>query len=157
MHTSSRLLVLVSSVVLSTVMAVAAESSLRFETTLPFADGKRMPLDAKVGPVRVTSATFSVPQRGSGDKTLVGRIRGVPTETQSLVRLMLGAENPEVSEWEVTITVELLDDKGTLIERFSKTASLEAEAKTVAVEHPLLTYVIPSVAKANLRLEARLD
>lgn len=148
---------LVPVILLTALAAGAAESSLRFETTLPFAEGKRAPLDARVGPVRITSATFLAPQRGSGDKTLIQRIRGGPTETESLVRLSIEAENPESAEWEVTVTVDLLDEKGALIDRFSKSESLEGEAKTFAVDHPVLTYVLPSIAKATLRLEARLD
>jgi hypothetical protein len=153
---STRLLVL-PALALVLLPLLAAESSLRFEATIPFTEGKRAPLDAKVGPVRLTSATFLSSKPGSGDKTLVNRIRGGATETQSLVRLSIEAENPESAEWEVTVTVDLLDAEGKLIDRFSKTASLEGEAKTFAVDHPVLTYVLPSIAKAALRVEARLD
>lgn len=141
-------------------LASAAEPSLRFETTVPFSEGKRVPLDGKVGPVRVTAAIFSVPERGTSESGLMGRIRGElqgPTETQSLVRLRLEAENAEVEEWKVSVTVELLDAKGALIDRFSGSESLEAEAKTFYVEHPVLTYVLPSIAKATVRLQAKRD
>ncbi len=145
---------------LTCAIAYAAEPSLRFETTVPFSEGKRVPLDAKVGPVRVTAAIFSVSPPGASESGLMGRIRGElhrPTETQSLVRLRLEAENPELEEWEVSVTVELLDAKGALIDRLYKSESLEGEAKTFYVEQPVLTYVLPSIAKATVRLAAKLD
>jgi hypothetical protein len=61
------------------------------------------------------------------------------------------------AEWEVSVTVELLDAKGALIDRFSGSESLEAEAKNFYVEHPVLTYVLPSIAKATVRLQAKRD
>ena len=134
----------------------ADEPRLRFEKTVEFTPDSATTLEAQVGPVRVASVRFSTgsPEGGS----LLGKIRrsGDP-DTTAGVRASFAAENPQDEEWVVIFTVELLDRKGALIDRFSKSAGLEGEAKTVEADHRILAYALPFVARARVVLEARLD
>lgn len=130
--------------------------SLRFEKTIDVTPGASVALDAQVGPVRVSSVRLTTAGGESG--SLLGKIRrsGDP-DTSSSVRANFAAENPQDEEWVVTFTIELLDKKGVIIDRFSRNAALEGEAKTVELDHGLLTYVVPFIARARVILEARLD
>ena len=137
----------------------AQERSLRFEKTVDYQLGKLIELNATVGPVRIARVEFSQPEGGSMKDSIVGRIRGGggSSETQGTLRAGFDSENPEEDEWVVTYTLDLLDDKGRLIDRIVKSEGLEGEAKVVNVDHAILKYVLPFVDKVKIRLEARYD
>src|ERR1041384_2100453 len=85
----------------------AQEGSLRFEKTVPWQTGKLIPLDAKVGPVRVAKVSFSDAGKGggSGAGAIVERLRGGgASDTQSTLRASFDGENPSEEEWVVTYT-----------------------------------------------------
>jgi hypothetical protein len=137
------------------------EGSLRFEKTVPWQLGKRIPLGATVGPVRVNSVTFDNLGRGgggSGAAGIVSRLRpGAASDTQDTLRASFDSENPKAEEWVVTYTVELLDKDGKLIDRGTRNESFEGEADTVKLDHPILSYVVPMIDRVRILLEARLD
>ena len=137
----------------------AQERSLRFEKTVDYQLGKLIELNATVGPVRIARVELSQPEGGSMKDSIVGRIRGGggSSETQGTLRAGFDSENPEEDEWVVTYTLDLLDDKGLLIDRIVKSEGLEGEARVVNVDHAILKYVLPFVAKVKIRLEARYD
>lgn len=137
----------------------AQERSLRFEKTVDYQLGKLIELNATVGPVRIAKVEFSQPEGGSMKDSIVGRIRGGggSSETQGTFRAGFDSENPEEDEWVVTYTLDLLDDKGRLIDRIVKSEGLEGEAKVVNVDHAILKYVLPFVDQVKIRLEARYD
>lgn len=143
---------------LSLAAAVSAqEGSLRFEKTVPWQTGKLINLNATVGPVRVGKVEFSNEGRGGG--SIASRIRsgGGPSDTETLLRATFDGENPKEDEWVVSFTLEFLDAKGQLIDRATGKESFEGEAKNARVEHPILAYVVPMIAKVRIKLEARLD
>src|SRR6185295_7783700 len=79
------------------------EGSLRFEKTVPWQTGKRIPLGATVGPVRVGSVTFDNLGRGGGAgggaAGIVGRLRpGGASDTQTTLRASFDSENPKAEE-----------------------------------------------------------
>jgi len=128
--------------------------ALRFEKTVDWQLGKRIPLNAAIGPVRVASVEFS--KGGSGGGGLVGRLRGA-SETEATLRGSFDTENPSADEWVVTYTLDFLDSKGKLIDRASGKEGFEGEADTYRLEHAILEYVLPFIEKVKVRLEARLD
>ena len=138
----------------------AQERSLRFEKTVDYKLGKLIELNATVGPVRVSKVEFSQPEGGSVKDSIVGRIRGGgggSSETQATFRAGFDSENPEEDEWVVTYTLDLLDNRGKLIDRIVQSEGLEGEAKVVNVDQATLKYVLPFVDKVKIRLEARYD
>lgn len=137
--------------------AAAAEGSLRFEKTVAFQTDKLVALDAQVGPVRVSQVQFST--GGGGVKeSIIARVRGGgDSETSTTLRASFDSENPTADEWEVTYTLEFLDRAGELIDRVSKSESFEGEGAVYKLEHSILAYVVPFIAKVKIRLEAQLD
>jgi hypothetical protein len=139
----------------------AQEGSLRFEKTVSWQTGKLIPLDAKVGPVRVAKVSFENAGKGGGGGAgaIVGRLRGGggPSDTETTLRASFDGENPAEEEWVVTYTLEFLDRDGRLIDRASKSTGYEGEAKVYELDHPILDYVVPMISRVRIKLEARLD
>ena len=137
--------------------AAAQEGSLRFEKTLPWQTGKLIDLNATVGPVRIGKVELTNEGKGGGSIATRLRSGGGASDTQTVLRATFDGENPKEDEWVVTFTLELLDAKGQLIDRATGKESFEGEAKNARVEHAILAYVIPMIAKVRIKLEARLD
>ena len=137
-------------------VASAQEGSLRFEKTVPWQTGKLIALDTVVGPVRIGKVEFS--NEGKGGGSIATRIRsGGGSDTQTVLRATFDGENPKEDEWVVTFTLEFLDSKGNLIDRGTGKEGFEGEAKNAQVDHPILAYVVPMIARVRIKLEARLD
>lgn len=137
-------------------VASAQEGSLRFEKTVAWQTGRLIDLNAQVGPVRIGKVEFS--NQGKGGGSIATKIRGGGgSGTQTVLRATFDGENPKDDEWVVTFTLELLDAKGQLIDRGTGKESFEGEAKNARVEHSILSYVVPMIAKVRIKLEARLD
>ena len=139
--------------------ALAQDTSLRDERVVDFAFGKAARLDAKVGPVQIQTVEFLDRGTGSGGGGFAGRFggRGTDSDASTLVRAHFLAENPSADEWEVSFTLEFLDKSGKLVERVTKRSTWEGEAKPYDLDHPLLTYVVPMVARVRIKMEGRLD
>jgi hypothetical protein len=138
--------------------ALAQDSSLSAERVVNYASGKTLPLSAKVGPVSIQSVEFTDRGRGSsrgGLASVVGR--GSVSETSTTIRSHFLGENPSTDEWEVTFTLEFLDKSGKLIDKATKKSTWQGEAKPFDFDHPILQYVVPSIAQVRIRLEGRLD
>jgi hypothetical protein len=89
--------------------------------------------------------------------SILSRVHGGDSDTMTVIKASFDSENPKDQEWEVTYTLEFLDANGKLIDRTSRSESFEGEADVVKVERPILTYVLPMVAKVRIKLEAALD
>jgi hypothetical protein len=146
--------VVVAALILMSPLALRAqESSLRAERTVDYKLGQTATLGAKVGAVNVLTVEFSERSHVTG-----GLISGTThSDTVLTVRTHVVAENPTDKEWEVTFTVEYLDKEGKLIDRASKKGSWEGESKSLDLDHPLLSYVIPLIAEVRIKMEAKLD
>ena len=142
----------------TSLVALAQDSSLRAERVVSYTVGKTLPLSAKVGPVIIESVEFTDRGRGSGSAGLTSLVRGGSvSETSTTIRGHFLAENPSADEWEVTFTLEFLDKAGKLIDKATRKAAWEGEAKPYDFDHAILQYVVPSIAQVRIRLEARLD
>ncbi len=138
--------------------ARAQDSSLRAERLVNFTTGKALPLSAKVGPVNIQSVEFTDRGRGSSRGGLAGIVPGGSvSETSTIIRGHFLVENPASDEWEVTFTMEFLDKSGKLIDKAVKKSTWEGEAKPFDFDHPILQYVVPSIAQVRIVLEGRLD
>lgn len=146
-------------VTVASLLAHAQESNLRAERTVEYRTGKAAELNARVGPIIIESVEFTDLGRGFGQGGIAGRIRGggSGSEASTTIRSHFLAQNPLADEWEVTFTLEFLDRSGTLIDRVTKRASWEGEAKPYDLDHPMLEYVVPSIAQVRIKLEGRLD
>jgi hypothetical protein len=137
-------------------VAAAQEGGLRFEKTVPWQTGKLIDLGAVVGPVKIGKVELS--NEGKGGGSIATRLRGGgASDTQTVLRATFDGENPKDEEWVVAFTLEFLDAKGQLIDRAAGKESFEGEAKNARVEHAILSYVVPMIAKVRIKLEARLD
>jgi hypothetical protein len=100
--------------------------------------------------------TVEFSDRGRITSGLPG-LRTTPPETSTVLRGHFVVENPSADEWEVTFTVEFRDKDGKVIDRTIKKAKWEGQARPLDIDHPILVYVIPSIAEVRITLEARLD
>ena len=79
------------------------------------------------------------------------------SELSTTLRAHFLAENATPDEWEVTFTLEFLDESGKLIDRATKKATWEGQAKPADLDHPILQYVVPLIARVRIKMEGRLD
>ena len=137
--------------------AGAQDSSLHAERVVDYEPGKAVPLDVKLGPVTVQSVEFS--DRGrAGSGGLGSLVRGTTvSEMSTTIRARFLAENATADEWEVTFTLEFIDESGKLIDRATKKSTWEGQAKPTDLDHPILQYVVPSISRVRIKMEARLD
>lgn len=137
----------------------AQSSSLRAERTVEFRTGKPLDLAVTVGPVKVSSVEFSNLGRGYGRGGLADRLRAATgaSDASTTLRARFPAENPSADEWQVTFSLELVDRGGKTIERVTRRSSWEGEARAFDFDFEILEYVVPMIARVNLRLEARLE
>ena len=151
------LLGLITSLVLvGTLAARPQEPTLRAERTVDYKPGQAVTLSAKVGAVNVQTVEFSE-RRGSTGGFTTRITGGSDSETTTTVRAHFLAENATADEWQVTFTLDFLDKDNRLIDRATKKSSWEGEAKPSDLDHPVLTYVVPLIAKVRVRMEAKLD
>ena len=136
--------------------ARAQETTLRAERTFDYKTGQAVTLAAKVGAVNVQTVEFSE-RRGSTGGFTTRITGGAESETATTVRAHFLAENATADEWLVTFTLEFLDKDNKLIDRSTKKSSWEGEVKPTDLDHPLLTYVVPLIAKVRVKMEAKLD
>lgn len=142
------------------VAAGAQESSLRFERTVDYRTGRAHELKARIGPIRVESVEFRDLGRGSAAGGIAAKFRGSggsASEASTTIRGHFLAENPTDEEWEIAFTLEFLDRDGKLIDRVTKRATWEGEAKPYDFDHQLLEYVVGDIAQVRIKLEGRLD
>jgi hypothetical protein len=157
------LLALASLVIAACAVAGAQESSLRAERAFDFRFGRAMDIKATVGPVRVSSVEFSDLGKGYGrGGGLAGRLRAAApglndSDASTMIRAHFLAENPQSDEWAVSFTLEFVDKAGALIDSVTKRSTWEGEAKPYDLDHQMLTYVVPMIARVRVKMEARLD
>ena len=137
--------------------ASAQEGNLRFEKTVAWQTGKLIDLNAQVGPVKIGKVELSNEGKGGGSISTRFRSGGGGSDTQTVLRATFDGENPKEDEWVVTFTLEFFDSRDRLIDRATGKEGFEGEAKNARVEHPILAYVVPMIAKVRIKLEARLD
>ena len=146
---------IVSSVLLTASLGVL-DRTPRFaqsasSTTPP---AKAIPVSAKVGPVNIESVEFTDRGRGASRAAWLGIVPGGSvSETSTIIRGHFVVENPSADEWEVTLTLEILDKSGKLIDKAVKKSTWEGEAKPFDFDHPILQYVAPSIAQVRIRLK----
>ncbi|MEO7271812.1 MAG: hypothetical protein ABIX28_19285 [Vicinamibacterales bacterium] len=155
-HRGALLGLIASLVVVGSLAAGAQETTLRAERTFDYQPGRAVTLGAKVGAVNVQTVEFSE-RRGSTGGFTTRITGGSDSETTTTVRAHVLAENATADEWQVTFTLEFLDRDNRLIDRATKKSSWEGEAKPTDLDHPLLTYVVPLIAKVRVKMEAKLD
>ena len=147
---------------IATLGSAAQEKSVRGERTVDFQTGRAHALNVTVGPVRVESGEFSDLGRGYGrggtPGNILGRVGGAnESEASTTLRARFMAENPTVDDWVVRFTLEFLDKSGAVIEKVSKSEGWEGRAKPFNLDHPILSYVVPLIARVRITFEARLD
>ena len=127
----------------------------KFEKNVPFQIDKGVPLEAAVGPVKITGLKITNLGRGYGRGGISFRSASPPSELSTTLRFAFDVDNPADEEWDVTFTVELLDKGGKVIDRATKTENYEDEAKALNIEHSLIEYVLPLIADVRVTLQGR--
>jgi hypothetical protein len=153
---------IVTAIVVADVSSIGltAQNSLSAERTVDYRIGKKADLEAQVGPVKVHSVEFQNLGRGYAQGGFTAKMKGGGgngSELSTTIRGHFLVENPDSDEWEVTFVVEYLDKNGKVIDRATKKASWEGEAKPLDFDHQLLEYVLPAVDQVKVKLEARKD
>jgi hypothetical protein len=137
-------------------LGAAAARGDRFEGRLPFKIDQSQPVNATVGPVKVTTLKVTNLGRGYG-RGGFGPKMSAPSELSTTIRLAFDVDNPRDEDWELTFTVELLDKAGKIVDRAAKKENFDGEAKVFNFDHPLIEYALPMVAEVRVTLQARRD
>jgi hypothetical protein len=132
----------------------AGQPSLRAEKTVKYRTGESIALDVRVGPVKVSTVTFTVGGPGGIGAAVKAKMSRLDPNTQTMLTVAFDAENPESDEWLVNYTIEFLNAKGEVIDRFTTKDSYEAQAKTSSFEHATLKAVLPLVDKVRMKFQA---
>ena len=143
----------------ATLGAAAQEThTLRAERAVEFRTGKVFDLKAQVGQARIASVELQDLGHGYGRGGIASRIRpGSDSEASTTIRAHFLAENPTSEDWEVSFTLEFLDKNGKLIDRATKKAKWDHEAKPYDFDHQLLEYVVPMITQVRIKLEGKQD
>ncbi len=145
---------------LGTATAATAQDThtLHVERTIDYRTGKITDLKAEVGQVRVQSVELTDLGHNYGQGSLAARMRGgSDSEASTTIRAHFLAENPTSEDWQVSFTLEFLDKNGKVIDRATKRAKWDHEAKPFDFDHQLLEYVIPLISEVRIKLEAKQD
>jgi hypothetical protein len=116
---------------------------------------KGVPLEATVGPVKVTGLKIADLGRGYSRGGISLRSASPPSELSTTLRFTFDVDNPADEEWDVTFTVELVDKAGKVIDRASKKENYEDEAKALNIEHSIIEYALPLVSEVRITLQGR--
>ncbi len=137
------------------VPAIAPAQTNRVEKTIPYRLDQSTKLDVKVGPVMIDNVKLTNMGRGFG-RGGFGPKGLQPSEGSTTLRLAFDVNNPG-EDWEVTFTVEFLDQSGKVIDRVTKKENWEEQAEIWNFDHPILEYVLPMVAEVKISMSGRLD
>jgi hypothetical protein len=132
----------------------AVQPSLRAEKTVKYRAGESITLDIRVGPVKVSTVTFTVGGTGGIGAAVKAKMSRLDPNTQTMLTASFDAENPESDEWLVNFTIEFLNAKGEVIDRFTSKDSYEAQAKTSVFERATLKAVLPLIEKVRIKFQA---
>ena len=153
-----RLPLLVALVLLgSAALAAGQTPPLQAEKTLAYKTGEGLTLDVKVGPVKIHKVIITVGIPGGVGAAMRAKVSKVDPLIDETLTFVFDAENPEKIDYNVTYSIEFLNTKGELIDRFSDKAGYEAEAKTSRFEHVTLKAVLPLIDKVRIKFQAAVD
>lgn len=143
---------------LASTPATAQERTGRFQRTVDFAAPKTITLNATVGPVKISTVELTDLGRGYSGGGFAARMRaGSDSEASTALRTQLMIDNPSNDEWRLTLTLELLDKDGKVIDKLTKRNDYEDETAAWTIEHSLLEYVMPLVKQVRITIEGRLE
>ena len=153
-----RLSSLVALVILGSVVCAFAQTpSLQAEKTLSYKVGTEMALDVKVGPVKVHKVKITIGSGGGVGAAVKARVTKMDPLVEEVLQFVFDAENPDKVDYNVTYSVELLNTKGEVIDRFSEKDGYEAEAKSSRFEHVILKVALPMIDKVRIKFQAAVD
>ncbi|MBE3134947.1 MAG: hypothetical protein IMZ55_15885 [Acidobacteria bacterium] len=152
-------LLLVALVVLGNGLVLTGQSApLLAEKTVIYRTGDTIALDVKVGTVTVSGVKMTVGGTGGIGSAMKATLTRMDPLTQTVLQFDFDAESPKGwGKWQVTYSVELLDAKGEMIDRFSDKDSYEAEAKTSNFKYVTLKAVLPLIDKVRIKFQAAAD
>jgi hypothetical protein len=137
---------------------IAQERTGRFQRTIDFATPKTVKLDGVVGPVKISTIELADLGRGHASSGIAGRMRpGSDSEASTTLRAQFIVDNPSSDEWQLTLTLELLDKNGKVIDKLTKKKDYDDETATWSIEHPLLEYVMPLIAQMRITVQGRVN
>ena len=147
----------VGGICMAATFALAAQEArpLRAEQTVDFRTEKATDFKAQVGQVKIASVEFQNLGRGRGG--FVGRVRGSESETSTVIRAHILADNPTTEDWELSFTLEFLDKNGKVIDRVSRKSKWDHVAKPFDLDHQILEYVVPLIAQVRIKVEGKSD
>lgn len=140
-----------------TAVAASGQPSLRAEKTLKYQTDNPIALDVRVGPAKVASLRITLGAPSGFGAAMKAKMAKTDPETQTTFQFAFDTENPNAEQWEVTYTVEFLDTKGTVIDRFTSKAEYEGEAKTSTFEHSMLKAAVPLIDRIRVKFQAAKD
>lgn len=135
----------------------AGQPSLRAEKTVKYQTGNSISFDVRVGPVKVTNLKITVGSPGGLGSALKSKVARLDPETQTSLQFAFDAENPNAEQWQVTYTIEFLNAKGELVDRFGGKDKYEGEAKTSTFDHVILKAALPLVDSVRVKWQAARD
>ena len=122
--------------------AAPVETTLRFEKTVEYQVDVPIPLEAKVGAVRIFTVEFRPGKGGT---------RSAP------LRVVFDGENVGPDEWFVHFKVDLLDDAGAVLESGQARQKYNVRIEKAQVHLRVENRVLSQVRKARIRITAEMD
>jgi len=124
-------------------------ASLNFETTVDFELVKSIAVEDRAGEIEFRTVEFTA----SGAKGGVFGTSDADIKTTIAVKLDCATEAEKKAKFDLTI--QFLDEEGTLVDRINDSASLKNETKTLEFKHTTLKYAVPLIKTVKISAVAK--
>jgi hypothetical protein len=131
----------------------AAESSLRFQTTVEFSNMQKTELEGSAGDVQLTSVEFVASNVKSGG--IAGAFSSSDKEVEVSLTTSIGCANTSDTKVKLDFLVEFLDGDGELIDRATASDSIKNKDKVFVIKHTTLRWALDHIKKARISVAAK--
>ena len=130
-----------------------ADPDAPFETTVDLVKGEEIKLGGTVGEVEIRSIEFV---QADVKKGLVGgAFAGGNEDLQTKFTVRLSCATSAEKKVKLAFKVELLDEDGNVIDRIRQDDGFKNSAKIFKFDHTILTWVLPHVTQARIKVALR--
>ena len=146
----------VVALVVGSAWVAGEQPPLEAEKTVTFRTDTPIVLDVRVGPVTVSGVKVTVFDPGGIGASLKAKVSHFDPQTQTALHVAFDAENGTADACKVTYSVEFLDAKDAVVDRFTDKASYKNGAKTSTFDHVTLKALVPLIDKMRIKFQASL-
>lgn len=129
---------------------VPADPNAPFEATVDIEKNELIKLDGTVGGVEVRTVEFLRQDLKKG--VVKGAFGSSNDDLKSKFKVRLSCATDAEKKRKIRVRVEFLDGEGTVIDRLVQDVNLKNEAKVFEFEHTILTWAVPHIAQASIKV-----